>query len=192
MAWAIATTSRHGQSNSPPAGGEIPLRETTGAARRVVAPYRGRKPSHAGGHMGRPYKKKFNPRSRWRSNLPAFSQKRVSTFLGARDFKMLGGSKFRLRQDFCQGQKCLLTRPATEKIPPAVGRGNWVLINQSSASAGPRKPCRGGPRRGPSHARCRGWRPGSAPWPSWPARTCRRWRRSRRQRASPGSSWWSR
>ena len=31
--------------------------------------------------------------------------------------KMLGGSKFRLRQDFCQGQKCLLTRPATEKFP---------------------------------------------------------------------------
>ena len=31
--------------------------------------------------------------------------------------KMLGGSKFRLRQDFCQRQKCLLTRPATEKFP---------------------------------------------------------------------------
>ena len=114
---AFCLLCRHGQSRSPPAGGEIPLRETTGAVRRVVAPYRGRKPSHAGGHMGRPYKKKFNPRSRWRSNLPAFSQKRVSTFLGARDFKMLGGSKFRLRQDFCQGQKCLLTRPATEKFP---------------------------------------------------------------------------
>ena len=53
----FATTSRHGQSRSPPAGGEIPLRETTGAARRVVAPYRGRKPSHAGGHMGPPLQK---------------------------------------------------------------------------------------------------------------------------------------
>ena len=54
--------------------------------------------------MGRPYKKKFNPRSRWRNNPPAFSQKRVSTFLGARDFKMLGGSKFRLRQGFACGK----------------------------------------------------------------------------------------
>ena len=35
-----------------------------------------------------------------------------------------------------------------------------VLISRSSASAGPRKPCRGGPRPGPSRGRCRGWRPG--------------------------------
>ena len=115
---AFCLLCRHGQSRSPPAGGEIPLRETTGAARRVVAPYRGRKPSHAGGHMGRPYKKKFNPRSRWRSNPPAFSQKRVSTFLGARDFKMLGGSKFRLRQGFACG-KTLVRR--VRAAPSAMG-----------------------------------------------------------------------
>ena len=54
---AFCLLCRHGQSRSPPAGGEIPLRETTGAARRVVAPYRGRKPSHAGGHMGPPLQK---------------------------------------------------------------------------------------------------------------------------------------
>ena len=47
-----------------------------------------------------------------------------------------------------------------------------VLISRSSASAGPRKPCRGGPRREPSRARCRGWRPGCTAWPAWPARTC--------------------
>ena len=115
---AFCLLCRHEQSRSPPAGGEIPLRETTGAARRVVAPYRGRKPSHAGGHMGRPYKKKFNPRSRWRSNPPAFSQKRVSTFLGARDFKMLGRSKFRLRQGFACG-KTLVRR--VRAAPSAMG-----------------------------------------------------------------------
>ena len=41
-----------------------------------------------------------------------------------------------------------------------------LSISRSSASAGPRKPCRGGPRREPSHARCRGWRPGCAAWPA--------------------------
>ena len=39
-------------------------------------------------------------------------------------------------------------------------------ISRSNASAGPRKPCRDGPRREPSRGRCRGWRPGYAPWPS--------------------------
>ncbi len=37
------------------------------------------------------------------------------------------------------------------------------LINRSNASAGPRKPCRAELRRVPSHVRCRGWRPDSAP-----------------------------
>ena len=47
-------------------------------------------------------------------------------------------------------------------------------ISRSSEPADPRKPCRGEPRRGPSHERCHEWHPGSAPWPSWPARTYRR------------------
>lgn len=64
---------------------------------------------------------------------------------------------------------------------------SWFWISRSSASAGPQKPCHDGPRRGPSHGRCRGWHPGSAPWPSWPAQTCPWWRRSQRPHASPGS-----
>ena len=61
---------------------------------------------------------RLTPKSRWRSNPPAFSQKRVSTFLGARDFKMLGGSKFRLRQGFACG-KTLVRR--VRAAPSAMG-----------------------------------------------------------------------
>ena len=35
-----------------------------------------------------------------------------------------------------------------------------LWISRSNASAGRRKPCRGGPRREPSREQCRGWRPG--------------------------------
>ena len=60
---------------------------------------------------------------------------------------------------------------------------------RSSASAGPRKPCRDGPHRGPSHGRYREWHPDCTALPAWPARTCPEWHRSRRQHASQGSSW---
>ena len=77
-----------------------------------------KRPPQRAATWGRPYKKKINPKSRWRSNPPAFSQKRVSTFLGARDFKMLGGSKFRLRQGFACG-KTLVRR--VRAAPSAMG-----------------------------------------------------------------------
>ena len=60
----------------------------------------------------------LTPKLLWRNNPPAFSQKRVSTFLGARDFKMLGGSKFRLRQGFACG-KTLVRR--VRAAPSAMG-----------------------------------------------------------------------
>ena len=60
----------------------------------------------------------LTPKLRWRNNPPAFSQKRVSTFLRARDFKMLGGSKFRLRQGFACG-KTLVRR--VRAAPSAMG-----------------------------------------------------------------------
>jgi len=65
----------------------------------------------------------------------------------------------------------------------------FEITCRSSASAGLRKPCHVGLHRGPFHARCRGWRRGSAAWRAWPARTCRRWRRSRHPHAFPDSSW---
>ena len=75
--------------------------------------------------------------------------------------KMLGGSKFRLRQDFCRGKNACGRGPPRQKNPPGgPGGSEFKLIRRSSASAGPRKPCRGGPRRGPSHARCHGWHRG--------------------------------
>ena len=109
-------------------------------------------PPHGAGPVGTPSGSKCSAEvnsaiSALRAALRAVALRNASLRLG-------------VRQDFCQRQKCLLTRPATEKIPPAVGRGNWVSISRSSASAGPRRPCRDGPRRGPSRARCRGWRPG--------------------------------
>ena len=60
----------------------------------------------------------LTPKLRWQNNPPAFSQKRVSTFLRARDFKMLGGSKFRLRQGFAWG-KTLVRR--VRAAPSAMG-----------------------------------------------------------------------
>ena len=71
------------------------------------------------------------------------------------------------------GAKMLVdeARHGRKNPPGGPGGSEFKLIRRSSASAGPRKPCRDGLRRGPSHGRCRGWRPGSAPWPSWPART---------------------
>ena len=48
------------------------------------------------------------------------------------------------------------------------------ITSRSTASAGPRKPCRGGLRHGPSRGRYRGWHPGCTSSPAWPARTCRR------------------
>ena len=60
----------------------------------------------------------LTPKLRWQNNPPAFSQKRVSTFLRARDFKMLGGSKFRLRQGFACG-KTLVRR--VRAAPSAMG-----------------------------------------------------------------------
>ena len=76
-------------------------------------------------------------------------------------------------------------RPApcgTDLSNQAVFKPIWLELEcfqpsitcRSSASAGQRKPCRDGPRRGPSHARCHGWRPDPVPSPSWPGRSYQR------------------
>ena len=61
-----------------------------------------------------------------------------------------------------------------ERNAPCFSILSHLLTSRSSGSADPRRPCRGGPRRGPFHGRCRGWRPDCTSWPASPARTCRR------------------
>ena len=53
------------------------------------------------------------------------------------------------------GAKMLVdeARHGRKNPPGGPGGSEFKLIRRSSASAGPRKPCRGGPRREPSHAR---------------------------------------
>ena len=58
---------RHGQRNSPPAGGEIPLRKAPpDTARRVVAPYGRDKISEGGGGKPPPYRS-AKRRRKWRN-----------------------------------------------------------------------------------------------------------------------------
>jgi len=61
-----------------------------------------------------------------------------------------------------------------ERNAPCFSILSHLLTCRSSGSADPRRPCRDGPRRGPSRGRCRGWRPDCTSWPASPARTCRR------------------
>ena len=74
-------------------------------------------------------------------------------------------------------------RPVT--VSPIRVQGRWRV--RRNASAIPGTPYRAEPRPCTSHARCRGWRRGSAAWPWWPNPSCLASGRAQQARSRRGT-----